>query len=141
MHTDPDVRRYVGGRAWSVEEAVDRFRRQFLGRPRRTYGLWATILVDEGRYIGSCGLTGNRSRPHLAYYIAPSYWGQGLSTEAARAFIDIGFSRLHLGRIMADVERGNRASERILRKLGFACVGSEVLESSGRVIERYQLSR
>lgn len=139
MHTDAQVRRYVGGRAWSAEESVERFRRQFLGRPRRTYGLWAAILIDEDRYIGSCGLIGNRSRPRLAYYIARPFWGQGLATEAAGAFIDAGFSRLGLMRILADVETGNLASDRILQKLGFCLTGSELLKASGRVIQHYEL--
>jgi hypothetical protein len=39
MHTDPEVRRYVGGQAWSLEKARYRFRSQYVGKPSRTYGL------------------------------------------------------------------------------------------------------
>lgn len=56
MQTDSEVRRYVGGQGWSLEKALYRFRNQYLGQPTETYGLWATILKEEGRYIGCCGL-------------------------------------------------------------------------------------
>ena len=56
MHTDAEVRRYVGGKAWPVEKAHSRFREQYLGRPAETYGLWSTVFKAEGKYIGCCNL-------------------------------------------------------------------------------------
>lgn len=77
MQIDPEVRRYVGGQAWSVDKAVYRFRHQFLDRPAKTYGLWATVLKDENRYIGYCGLSSHaydgRRTVNLAYYLARPY--------------------------------------------------------------------
>jgi RimJ/RimL family protein N-acetyltransferase len=49
MHTDPEVRRYIGGHAWPLEKALHRFHNQYLGRPTDTYGLWATILKEDGK--------------------------------------------------------------------------------------------
>ncbi|HZZ64874.1 MAG TPA: GNAT family N-acetyltransferase, partial [Candidatus Baltobacteraceae bacterium] len=103
MHTDLNVRRYVGGRAWSVQEATERFRQAYLGKPKRTYGLWAAELKSDGRYIGACGLIGSQRHASLAYYIAPQYWSRGLATEAAKAFVEVGFHRLQLAHIFADV--------------------------------------
>ena len=148
MHTDPEVRRYVGGPAWSLEKARHRFRNEYLGRPTETYGLWAAILKaeplkTEQRYIGCCGL---RAAPdgkaaHLGYYFARPYWRQGLASEASRAFIEVAFVRLRLPRVLADVEEGNVASEHILRKFGFKYAGREEIPVSGRIILVYELSR
>jgi [ribosomal protein S5]-alanine N-acetyltransferase len=127
MHTDPEVRRYVGGQAWPLQKAQHRFRHQYLGQPTKTYGLWATILKEEGRYIGCCGLRsaeGGKSG-HLGYYFARSYWRHGFATEASKAFIDVAFDRLGLLTVVADVEKGNLASEHILQKLGFKYVSHE----------------
>jgi len=142
MHTDPEVRRYVGGSAWPLEKALRRFRNEYLGRPDETYGLWATILKDEAKYIGACGLSraGNAELAGLGYYIARPYWGRGLASEASQAFIDAAFNRLRLPRIMADVEKGNAASERILQKFGFKYVRKEELAANGRIICFYELS-
>ncbi len=142
MHTDPEVRRYVGGKAWPVEKAVARFRGNYLGNPSETYGLWATILKEEGRFIGSCGLSARESdvgAARLGYYLARPYWRRGLATEACRGFVDVAFLRLGLERLLATVEQGNEASERILRKLGFSQVDRE--EIPGRVLHLYELSR
>ena len=51
MHTDSEVRRYVGGSARSVEKALERFRNSYLGKPLKTYGLWAMVLRENGKYI------------------------------------------------------------------------------------------
>jgi [ribosomal protein S5]-alanine N-acetyltransferase len=142
MQTDLEVRRYVGGRAWSCEKAVDRFRNEYLGRPSKTYGLWATILKAESKYIGYCGLhrhsNENGESVRLGYYIARPYWGRGFATEASHAFIDLAFSQLHLSELFADMEKGHAASEHILQKLGFTLVGQE--ELPGRILHVYRLS-
>jgi ribosomal-protein-alanine N-acetyltransferase len=141
MHTDPEVRRYVGGNAWSFEKARDRFRHQYLGKPSRLYGLWATVMKDEQKYIGCCGLRAdyNANAAHLGYYLARPYWGQGFASEASKAFIEIAFKRLRLRRLSADVDEGNAVSRHILQKFGFALVGREEIAASGRVILLYEL--
>jgi RimJ/RimL family protein N-acetyltransferase len=139
MHTDPEVRRHVGGQAWPVEKAQRRFRNEYLGEPTETYGLWATILKEEGRYIGCCGLRKDRDVAHLGYYIAQPYWRRGFATEAAKALIDVAFTRLRWVRLVADVDEGNVASRHILQKLGFEYVSREEISGSGRTILLYEL--
>ena len=143
MHTDAEVRRDVGGQAWPEEKARARFREQYLGKPTETYGLWATVLKAEGKYIGCCGLRapGNEMGASVGYYLARAYWKRGLATEASRAFIDVAFMRLGPDRVEADVENGNAASERILQKFGFRYVRREEIQSSGRVINFYELTK
>jgi len=143
MHTDPEVRRYVGGRAWPLEEARSRFREQFLDRPEETYGLWATVFKEERKYIGCCGLraAGNGMGASLAYYLARPYWRLGLASEASRAFIETAFTRLGLDRVEADVEKGHSASERILQKFGFKYLRREEIPGRGRIIDFYELTR
>lgn len=141
MHTDPEVRRYVGGQGWPLEKAQYRFRNEYLGWPTEIYGLWATILKEEGKYIGSCGLRAgqNGTEAHLGYYLARPYWRRGLATEASRAFIEVAFNRLGLRRVLAEVEDGNAASEHILQKFGLKYASREIA-ASGRVICTYELS-
>jgi RimJ/RimL family protein N-acetyltransferase len=56
------------------------------------------------------------------------------------AFLDVGFGRLGLHRILADVEKGHGASEHILQKFGFHFVSQEEFPATGRVICLYELS-
>ena len=146
MQTDPEVRRWVGGRVWTTGEAVERFRDSFLGRPAGPNDLCATVLKAEGSYIGYCGLRWRRGRGgkpqgtgELAFYLARPYWGRGLATEAGAAFVDLAFGNLGLLRLRADFEAGNEASRRVLEKLGF--VHSSQSEAPPRVFDRYVLSQ
>jgi [ribosomal protein S5]-alanine N-acetyltransferase len=143
MHTDAEVRRYVGGQAWPVEKARSRFREQYLGRPAETYGLWATVFKEDRKYIGSCGLRapGNGTGASLGYYLARPYWRRGLGSEASQAFVDVAFARLGLRAVEADAEEGNVASEHILRKCGFKYVRREVIPGRGRIIKFYELAK
>jgi ribosomal-protein-alanine N-acetyltransferase len=59
------------------------------------------------------------------FYLAREYWGRGIATEAGRAFIEFGFTQLHLRRIVAAVKVGNAASVSVLQKLGFVLVQTE----------------
>jgi [ribosomal protein S5]-alanine N-acetyltransferase len=139
MHTDPEVRRYVGGQPWPVEKAIDRFRTQYLGKPKKIHGLWATVLKEEQKYVGCCGLRIGRNNASIGFYIARAYWRRGIASEAARAFINVAFERLQLPRISAEVENGNAASEHILAKFGFKFVREEQIPSSARIICHYRL--
>jgi len=144
MQIDPEVRRYVGGqgRGWSLEKALHRFRNEYLGRPTETYGLWATILKEEEKYIGCCGLrAADEMAAHLGYYFAQPYWRRGFASEASKGFIDVAFTRLRLLRLFADVEKGNAASEHILQKFGFKYVSRQEIPSSGRIILVFELSK
>ena len=70
--------------------------------------------------VGFCGLflTGDPPEVELLYGIAPPVWGQGLTTEAARAVLRYGFEELRLVRIVASADVPNVASLRVLEKLG-----------------------
>jgi RimJ/RimL family protein N-acetyltransferase len=74
----------------------------------------------QGELIGAVGL--EISQPHaraeLGYWIGVPHWGKGYATEAARAMLVFGFETLNLNRITAHHFARNRASGRILEKIG-----------------------
>ncbi len=60
----------------------------------------------------------------LGYLVQPCHWGEGLATEAAAAVCAEAFRHLDLHRIEAQVWPSNRASVRVLTKLGFVKEGT-----------------
>ena len=100
--------------------------------PRKEMGLLATVFKEDGRYIGRTGLYPFRTdegvivpnEATLAFYLARPYWGRGLATEAGRAFIEHGFGYLGLTKIHAGMNARNKASQRVIEKLGFSWVRS-----------------
>jgi ribosomal-protein-alanine N-acetyltransferase len=95
--------------------------------PRKELGLLATVFKEDGRYVGRTGLYPHRTEDGvivpgeatLAFYLARPYWGRGIATEAGRAFIEHGFRDLGLKKIYAGMNAANKASQRVIEKLGF----------------------
>jgi [ribosomal protein S5]-alanine N-acetyltransferase len=95
-------------------------------------GLLATVYKADQCYIGRCGLYPLRDEngkvipgeASIAFYLARPYWGRGLATEAGEAFVVYGFEKLGLKRIEAGINAENKASIRVIEKLGFALTRS-----------------
>ncbi len=123
MESDPDFRspQPVHRR----EELVRSFKEAWL--PPKPMGMLAAVYKPEGRFIGRGGLypchdehgQAIAGEASLGFYIARPYWGRGLATEAATAFVERGFQDLGLRRIEAGVNALNLASIRVLEKAGF----------------------
>jgi RimJ/RimL family protein N-acetyltransferase len=81
----------------------------------------------------------------LGYWLGREHWGQGLMTEAVRAFVDLIFGISSLGEIICDSLPDNLGSRRIQEKLGFTSLGSIEIEAPARggrmSVERARLSR
>lgn len=88
--------------------------------PRRTFDLAMTLTAGD-LLIGRVGLgiiDPEIGEAVLWYTLHPDHWGQGFTTEAARAMVDAGFRELGLHRIWADCDPDNVASWRVLEKIG-----------------------
>src|SRR5215510_753773 len=117
--TDLDVRRYLfDDRIISREQAETMIQNSLASFSTQGVGLW--VVICKGFMIGFCGLScsGTSAEIEILYGIAPSHWGQGLATEAARAVLHYGFEELRLSRIVGGADIPNVASLRILAKLG-----------------------
>jgi RimJ/RimL family protein N-acetyltransferase len=75
----------------------------------------------SGRPIGDSGLLALQEYGwiDLGFRLAKPYWGQGLATEAAFAWVQAAFDDFHIDRLTAFVHPENVASIRVLEKLRF----------------------
>src|SRR5713101_3849434 len=55
----------------------------------------------------------------LGFRLVQAYWGKGLATEAASAWVHVAFDELNFDRLTALVHPDNAPSIRVLAKLGF----------------------
>jgi [ribosomal protein S5]-alanine N-acetyltransferase len=88
--------------------------------PRPEVGL-GIELAAERRLIGSIALRLKDEKNRTAdigYVLNQAYWGQGYMVEAARAVLDAAFRDLGLHRVWATCDPRNRASYRVMEKLG-----------------------
>ena len=86
---------------------------------------FAITLRDSGEFCGGVGLRLelNYHRAELGYWLGVPYWGRGYATAAAQAMVRYGFETLGLRRIYASHFPQNRASGRVLEKIGMRYEG------------------
>ncbi|HEX3226135.1 MAG TPA: GNAT family N-acetyltransferase [Gaiellaceae bacterium] len=102
-----------------------------------------TLLAidDDEEFVGTVGSYTMDGRREVTYWIAPARWGQGLASQALRAFLAIESTRPLYGRVAGH----NAASAKVLARAGFVEVGSETAFAPGigaEVVERvFRLDR
>ena len=88
------------------------------------YCKWAVEAPGVAPFIGAVGLSpvtfeaSFTPAVEVAWRLHRRYWGQGYATEAARAAIEDGFTRIGLTDIVALTTLGNMASQRVMERLG-----------------------
>ena len=100
---------------------------QWLQRHRKRFRQQASIrwaIIPKGwpQSVGTIGLTITSKEERIAelgIVIGRAYWGKGIGTAAAQLVMDYAFHRLGLAEIQAEVLQRNRASGRLLEKVGF----------------------
>lgn len=125
LYQDAEVRRYFPEGTLTLDETREELEWFLNGHPEHPeLGLWATILKENSRFIGRCGLLpwtiDGQYEVEVAYLLAKECWGKGLGTEAAQAVLDYGFERLQLPRLICLIDRDNQASIRVAEKIGMA---------------------
>ena len=125
---DAETMKQVDG---GVSQSPEQVRRSLcLGnrvQGQRGHCLWAMVLRDTGEVIGDCGFhtLDDRSGLELGYHLNAKFWGRGFATEAADACVKHAFDTLGVQIIHTWTTDENKASLRVLAKLGFEHIGIE----------------
>jgi ribosomal-protein-alanine N-acetyltransferase len=90
--------------------------------------------------IGSVNVKKDTNTGVIGYWLAESYWGKGIMTRAAAVAIEKAFEDLKVCKIIGRVFSDNKASQRVLLKLGFEYTG-KALNENGREIYLFELKR
>ena len=93
-------------------------------------GVWCIREAGAGDAREAIGFAGLRPMASgefaLIYGLLPAHWGCGFASECARALMADGFAR-GLPRIWAGTDLENKASERVMRRLGMRFDRREVV--------------
>ena len=119
---DPLVMRFTpSGPDRSMEQTGVRLANYKHHQSEHGFSKWIIIERGSGRPIGDAGLLllPGYGWIDLGYRLAQPFWGKGLATEAASAWVQKAFGELKLDHLAAIVHPENYASIRVLEKLGF----------------------
>jgi len=119
---DPIVMRFTpNGPDTSIELTKARLANYQEHQTEHGFSRWIVLDRHSGRPIGDSGLLALQEYGwiDLGFRLAQPYWGQGLATEAASAWIQAAFDDFHIDRLTAFAHPANVASIRVLAKLRF----------------------
>ncbi|MDP1600479.1 GNAT family N-acetyltransferase [Phenylobacterium sp.] len=137
--SDPSVMTFVGdGAPLSRASTAEWIANAARSLPETGFGSRAVVHCDTDSLIGWAGLVWRTDEAlvELIYGFGRQYWGQGFATEAARALVEANPTLA----IDATIDPSNAASRRILDKLAFAEVATE-LDEDGLPTLRLRRSR
>ncbi len=139
LWTDPEVTRFLGGPrdVSSLREELI----QVADNPlAQTYVLWPLEEKSSGELIGHCGVidkeVDNLTEYELTYVLAKKAWGKGYATEVGRALLNYAYQYRSVNRLIALVDPGNIASEKVALKLGMH-LEKEVTRPGGSIRRVY----
>jgi RimJ/RimL family protein N-acetyltransferase len=123
LNADPVVMEHIQKTLTRAESDafVDRIEAEF---DECGFGLWAVELVDGATFVGYVGLhrvafdAAFTPAVEIGWRIARAHWGNGYVTEAARAAVDDGYTRVGLDEIVSFTTPGNVRSWRVMERLG-----------------------
>jgi RimJ/RimL family protein N-acetyltransferase len=122
---DPHIRRFLlDGQVVDRDWARDALAKSAASTQHLGVGLWLT--EHAGQVIGFCGYHHFHDltpEPQLLYALTEPHTGQGYATEMAEALVEKAWA-LGWSRVVSAVDAPNRASRRVLEKVGFTPCGT-----------------
>lgn len=141
MRRDEDIMRYIREPVHSREEAENWITLISSRWAKDRIGFCSLIEKRSGKFAGWCGLWQLKETGEIevGYAITKIFWGKGYASESARAFLEYGFDKLNLEKIVAVARPENTASRRVMEKIGmeFDYIG----EFYGRNLVHYSITK
>ena len=141
LYSNPETMKYISGRPRTFEESETALEKMIVNFGRDGYGMYAVIERREKRFIGRCGLQPleDSGLIELGYTLLPSFWGKGFATEASIQILRTAFTDWGLERIVAIALEQNRASTRVMEKVGMKFSGPA--KFYGKAVVQYDLEK
>lgn len=97
--------------------------------PGYRHVVFAIERIDEGRFIGTCGLFGQTPEDRVAELGVligdRASWGQGFGSDALRSLLCFGFREMNLRRIWLRVDANHPRAISLYERLGFVHEGRQ----------------
>lgn len=123
--SDHRVHQYTGDTPWNLERAT-KYIQLMLEKDFRTLEVFhgACVFKRNLEIIGFTGLNPYLPKqPELEWQFGVPYWGKGYATEIGKAVIEAAFASTKIERIYGIVNPQNKASMRVMEKIGMTCLG------------------
>lgn len=134
---DPVVMQFTpAGPDKSIEETRARLVGYQNHQKAHGFSKWLIVERDSGVAIGDSGLLvlQDYGWVDLGFRFAQPYWGKGLATEVASAWVRTAFDELGVSRLGTFVHPENVASVHVLEKVGFRAERHEMVMGMDSIV-------
>ena len=121
IRSDPEVYKYLGGIRMQNPEAIEKRLQFYIGcYAKYGFGHCAMHWKETGELIGWSGIQPleETGEIEVGYGMTKEFWRRGIGSECARAWLEFGFTKANLEKIVAIAVPENTGSWRIMEKLG-----------------------
>jgi len=120
LNEDPEVIKYTGDKPFADLDAARNFLSGYSQYMLYSVGRLAVIRKEDGAFLGWCGLRyqPDKNEYDIGFRFFRKYWNNGYATEAANACINYGFTVRKISSIIGCAVKENKASIKVLEKLG-----------------------
>jgi len=119
LSIDPAVIKYTGNDSFTSISDAKKFLLSYGDYEENGFGRWAVINKENDEFLGWCGLKQHKNGfVDIDFRFFREQWGRGYATESAKACLEYGFKKLQLKEIIGRVDKENKASVKVLEKLG-----------------------
>ncbi len=123
LNSDPKVLQYTGDKAFVNEAQAQKTIEKRILRDQYEkdgFGRWAIHLKANGLFIGWAGLRKleEMNEVDLGFRFHKRFWNKGYATEISKAIVQYGFEEHGLKSIIGRAMVENKASIRVLEKIG-----------------------
>ena len=136
LNLDPEVLQYTGDDPFESIEEAKSFLENYASYRTYGFGRWGMILKETDEYLGWCGLkyTPELDEFDIGYRLMKKFWGKGYATEAAEACLELGFNQFDMKTIVGRAIPANKASVRVLEKIGLTYLENRFTDGKEEVI-------
>ncbi len=117
LYTDERVRQFLGG---IIEENIYTIKFNNMCDESNDYLYWVIRHKEGNQFVGlvSLDLHHDGITTEISYQLLPKWWGYGYATEIVQHVISYAFKKLGLIKIVAETQSANKASCRLLKRIG-----------------------
>lgn len=148
IYADPEVMRYIrDGTVRDRRQTAEHLARISQSWQELGFGLLGVEVRETGQLAGWAGLAVPEFLPEvmpaveIGWRLARPYWGLGFATEAARAVLQFAFADRGMDRLVSIRHVDNRASGRVMEKLGMRLDRRTQVPPEGRPVAVHALTR
>lgn len=127
FNSSEECLKYIARESFTKIEQAEELFRNFDKGVKNMEMLWWKINLLNGDSIGYCGLFNicmSTQKAEVGYGLLKDYWGKGYASEMAKCITEFGMNDFGLHRIWGRIEPENKASIRVLEKLGYCYEGT-----------------